>query len=786
MILRQALFLFLCLWAGHLFSQHTLSGYIYDESTGESLISASIYVNQANKGTVSNVYGFYSYTSEEEVKTDLTVSYIGYQDKVISFDFSRDSSINIYLTPSVELTEIEIIAEREVDSPENVQMSQIVVPIAQIKTSPALLGEVDVIKTLQLLPGVQSGAEGFSGLYVRGGSPDQNLIMLDGVPLYNVSHLFGIFSVFNADALKNVRLIKGGFPAEFGGRLSSVVDIRMKEGNLKKIEGEGSIGLISSKLTLQGPLIKDKTSFLVSGRRTYVDLIANPFIKNSGENVEDFNLFFHDINAKLQHIINDRHKLYLSGYFGVDRFGIGIDEEDFASTNSLGWNNTIGSFRWNWKISDKLFSNTSLNYSQYDLNIFSGFTDRDVNSGNDDAAFSAAYVSGIEDITWKTDVDYVLNPQHYIKFGASATRHRYSPGALALDFEAEQFQLDTLLGTSDQQSLEYYAYVQDEISFGKLKANVGLHFSGFNIESTNYTSLQPRLSLRYLVNDDLSIKASYAQMSQFVNLLTTESLSLPFDLWVPSTERIEPQRSWQVAAGVSQKLGSHLNLSIEGFYKELDNVLSFEEGASFLLRLDGDWQDQVTQGRGETYGLEVLLQKKQGDLTGWIGYTWAKNNRQFDEINFGRPFPFRYDRRHDLSLVLSYKLNDRISLSGNWSFGTGNAITVPEFLVPTEVFPNFNGNFLFNDVPAINEKNNFRLSNFHRLDLGVSFRKKTKWGERTWVIGLYNAYSHSNPFYAFINRTTEVDGFGRESVRRSLNEVSILPVIPSVSYNFKF
>ena len=275
-------------------------------------------------------------------------------------------------------------------------------------------------------------------------------------------------------------------------------------------------------------------------------------------------------------------------------------------------------------------------------------------------------------------------------------------------------------------------------------------------------------------------------MSQFVNLLTTESLSLPFDLWVPSTERIEPQRSWQVAAGVSQKLGSHLNLSIEGFYKELDNVLSFEEGASFLLRLDGDWQDQVTQGRGETYGLEVLLQKKQGDLTGWLGYTWAKNNRQFDEINFGRPFPFRYDRRHDLSLVLSYKLNDRISLSGNWSFGTGNAITVPEFLVPIEVFPNFNGNFLFNDVPAINEKNNFRLSNFHRLDLGVSFRKKTKWGERTWVIGLYNAYSHSNPFYAFINRTTEVDGFGRESVRRSLNEVSILPVIPSVSYNFKF
>ncbi len=765
-------------------TQHTVSGYIFDAESGESLISASVYNKSNNNGTVSNIYGFYSFTSSAS-EVELEFSYIGYQSQIVTVDFSKDTTFDVYLSPSVQLTEIEIIAESESDVQENVQMSQIVVPIKQIKATPTLFGEVDVIKALQLLPGVQSGSEGFSGLYVRGGSPDQNLVILDGVPIYNISHLFGIFSVFNADALKDVRLIKGGFPAQYGGRLSSVLDIRMKEGNLKRIEGEGSIGLISSKLTLQGPIIKDKTSFLISGRRTYLDLIARPFISGA-EEVDNFSFFFHDLNAKIQHVFNDRHRVFASGFSGRDKFGIDVNDDGFRSSNNLQWGNTIGALRWNWKITDKMFSNTSLNYTNYELDIFAGFTDRGINE-NDDVSFATNYVSAIEDVSFKVDIDYIPSTQHYVKFGASVIRHQYAPGALTLNFEAEQFEVDTLIGTNNQESIEYYVYVQDELSLGKFKANVGLHFSGFNVESTNYTSVQPRISLRYLPKPGLSFKASYSQMTQYINLLTSESLLLPTDLWVPSTARIRPQNSWQVAGGVSKKITKDIDLTVEGFYKKMNDVLSFQEGASFLFGLDGDWQDQVTQGQGETYGMEVLLQKKQGRLSGWLGYTLSWNERQFDDINFGRPFPFRYDRRHDFSLVLSYQLGDRISLSGNWIYGTGNAVTIPGFQQATEVFAGGNGQYFFNSVAGINDKNGFRMSNVHRLDFGISFKKKKKWGERTWVIGVYNAYSRSNPFYLFWDEETEFDNVtGEITESRTLKELSVLPLIPSVSYNFKF
>lgn len=770
---------------------YTISGYVFDEESGESLISATIYLPDEGLGTVSNIYGFYSLTHGEGIKK-IDFSYIGYETKSIELNLQRDTSINIYLGSSVTLDEVEIVAEKNVDAPSNVQMSQVNVSVAQIKKTPMLLGEVDVIKAIQLLPGVQSGSEGFNGLYVRGGSPDQNLVILDGVPVYNISHLFGIFSVFNADALKNVNLIKGGFPAQYGGRLSSVLDIRMKEGNLKKFEGEGSIGLISSKLTLQGPIVNDKTSFLISGRRTYADVVARPFIKKANNNSEDTEvdptIYFYDLNAKLQHVINDNHRLFLSGYFGQDKFNFKLTEDELESSGGINWGNRIGALRWNWKLSDQLFANTTLTYSNYDLDITSAFKDVEVNQTTE---FSSKYLSGIEDYAARLDIDYIPNPNNYIKFGGGVINHSYDPGAIALNFVADATNIDTLIGTTNQKSTELYAYLQDEITLGKIKANVGVHFSGFDVDDTFYTSVQPRIGLRYLVNEDLSIKASYTQMAQYINLLTSEALLLPTDLWVPSTARIKPQTSWQAAAGVSATVSENFNLTVEGFYKKMNNVLSFNEGASFIAALDGDWQDKVSQGVGEAYGAEFLLQKKEGKLTGWIGYTLAWNTRQFDNINFRKKYPFRYDRRNDLSIVLSYELNDRITFSGNWVYGTGNAVTLPIYDVPTEVyrFTDNRGNQSedFNYYSGINEKNSFRMSDFHRLDLGVSFHKKKRWGERTWVIGVYNAYAHNNPFFMYVDEDYNFDpNTQREYITKTFKEIAILPLIPSVAYNFKF
>jgi len=769
---------------------YTISGYVYDAESGESLISATIYLPEESLGTVSNIYGFYSLTHTAGPK-EVDFSYIGYETKRITIDLQQDTSINIYLGSSVTLEEVEIIAERDVDAPSNVQMSQVNVSVEQIKKTPMLLGEVDVIKAIQLLPGVQSGSEGFNGLYVRGGSPDQNLVILDGVPVYNISHLFGIFSVFNADAVKNVNLIKGGFPAQYGGRLSSVLDIRMKEGNLKKFEGEGSIGLISSKLTLQGPIVNDKTSFLISGRRTYADLIAKPFIRSANRNSEskvDPTLYFYDLNAKIQHVINDNHRLFLSGYFGQDKFDFQLTEEELETKGGIDWGNKIGALRWNWKLNDQLFANTSFTYSNYDLNILTSFKDVEENKTTE---FSSKYISAIEDYAARLDLDYIPNPNHYIKFGGGAISHSYDPGAIALNFIAEETNIDTLIGTASQTSTEMYAYLQDEITVGNLKANIGLHFSAFDVDDTFYTSVQPRIGLRYLVNEDLSIKASYSQMAQYINLLTSESLLLPTDLWVPSTAKIKPQTSWQAAAGISATVKENYNLTVEGFYKKMDNVLSFNEGASFLTALNGSWQDKVSQGVGEAYGAEFLIQKKEGKLTGWVGYTLSWNTRQFDNINFGNKYPYRYDRRNDLSVVLSYDLTDRISFSGTWVYGTGNAVTLPIYDVPTEVYRNNDPRSgqpdFFNSYSGINEKNSFRMSDFHRLDLGLSFTKKKRWGQRIWSFGVYNAYAHNNPFYISLDTDFTFDPITQTGTEtRTFKEIAILPLIPSISYSFKF
>ncbi len=772
---------------------YTISGYIEDGETGEKLIAANVFDENTLSGTISNNFGFYSITLEPgEVK--LNYSYIGFSDNTILLDLTKDTIINVALGSSVALETITITAEESKRIAEETQMSVAEIPIAQIKNVPALLGEVDVLKALQLLPGVQSGGEGQSGLYVRGGSPDQNLILLDGTPVYNASHLFGFFSVFNADAIKDVKLIKGGFPARYGGRLSSVLEINMKEGSDKGFHGSGSIGLVSSKLTLEGPIKSEKTSFIISGRRTYIDILARPFIKKGFEEEGtegNTGYYFYDLNAKINHVFSPSDRLYLSAYLGDDRFYFNARERDEVFTNeytenNLGWGNLTSALRWNHVWNPKLFSNTTATFSRYELDTFASFGEEDVET-EAYTEISLDYVSGINDVSLKIDFDYLPSPKHFIRFGASTIFHEFKPGTFGLkDLDtATNYEFNLTVGQADIRAAEHALYIEDDWKISdKLKTNIGLHASGFQVEGKTYASLQPRISSRYLINDELSVKASFATMRQYIHLLSLEGIGLPTDLWLPTTERVAPQNSYQLALGLAKNFGSKYEFSVEGYYKKMENLISYKDGSGLFEFTN--WQDRITQGDGDSYGAEIFLQKKQGRFSGWLGYTLSWTYRQFDDLNFGERFPYRYDRRHDLSLVGQYKWKDGIHLSAAWVFGTGNAVTLANSQVVGHFGQetNLSGPFTNFDTFLENfyaEKNNFRMGSYHRLDIGINFIKKKKNYSRTWSIGAYNTYARKNPF--FLYQDTYYDG---EEERYRLRRVSLFPMIPYVTYSFEF
>jgi len=786
------LFSFLTLQAQETF---TISGYIEDASSGETLISANVFEGNSKLGTVSNLYGFYSITLPKD-SVLLSISYIGFEQKFIPLFLEKDVTLNINLSPAVSLQTVEITAANSTSIEEESQMSVVTVPIEQIKRMPALLGEVDVLKTLQLLPGVQSGGEGQSGLYVRGGSPDQNLILLDGVPVYNANHLFGFFSVFNADAIKDVKLTKGGFPARYGGRLSSVLEITMKEGNKQEFHGSGSIGLISSKLALEGPIIKDKASFMVSARRTYIDLLARPLIKlgfsqNGGEGVAGY--YFYDVNAKVNYEISDRDKLYVSAYTGDDRFFLRFsemfDDNREEVESRLGWGNFTSAVRWNHLWTNKLFSNLTATYSKYN---FSTLVANDLRIKNDEEdfreSFSAEYESGIRDYALRLDFDYIPTPNHFIRFGGLAIAHEFNPGLFDLKFssEADGFQLpgiDAMLGQPKVRAIEYNAFIEDDIKLTPgLKVNVGIHFSGFSLDNASYTSLQPRISARQLLPGKIALKASFASMRQYAQYPTNENIGLPWDQWLPTTKRVLPQDSWQVALGFAKTIEGGYEVSMEGYYKEMKNLVSYKEGASFFNL--NPWEDLVTQGIGRSYGAEFFAQKKTGRLTGWIGYTLSWSERQFDDKNFGEWYPFKYDRRHDLSVVGVYEISDRINIAATWVYGTGNAVTFANSRVNllTEVFSGYD----FSNVEIYEERNNYRLAPYHRLDIGIDFIKQKKRFKRTWSIGAYNAYSRKNPFFLNLETDFFQDENGNFQDKTVLKQYSLFPIIPSVSYKFEF
>ncbi|GJM61815.1 TonB-dependent receptor [Persicobacter diffluens] len=742
-------------------SKITISGYLSDARTGEHLIGASVYDQKSGNGAVTNAYGFYSLTIAPD-SVDLYFSYVGYQNERRHFLANESKRLNLRLSSDLLLKEITVEAPRE-DLPSQVQMSTIELPLADIKQVPALFGEVDVLKVIQLLPGVQSGTEGTSGLYVRGGGPDQNLILLDGVPLYNASHLLGFFSVFNADAINKVDLIKGGFPARYGGRISSVIDVKMKEGNDQEFQGAGAVGLISSKFSLEGPLKKEQSSFIISGRRTYLDLVARPFMPKNNK----AGYYFYDTNAKFNFKLGDKDRLYFSGYFGRDK-GFGGTKSDYEDFDlGLYWGNVLGTVRWNHLFNDRLFSNLSFNVSDYQFRVGFFLKDR---YGGEEQEMNLVYLSGIQDYTLRYDFDFIPSPQHYIRFGMQSVFHRFRPGVFDLDGDEDLAEIN-IKGSDQVNSMEYTAYVEDEWKIHeRFSANFGVNATFNYVQDHWYPSIQPRVSARYLVNRDWSWKASYAQMNQNLHLLTSSAFGLPTDLWVPVTQRVKPQEGHQWALGTAFSKGK-LEYSLEGYYKKMNNVVEYREGASFF-NFNGNWEDLVTSGQAWSYGLELLIQKKVGKTTGWLGYTWSKSMRQFDDINLGDAFPYKYDRRHDISLVVNHELGKKWSLSGTFVYGTGNAISLPVRQLQPPADAGYGG-----EINEYGGRNSFRMPAYHRMDLSLTHTKQKRWGERSWVISVYNVYNRKNVFF--------VDPF-YSSWSGGYDAVTLFPIIPSISYNFKF
>lgn len=795
-------------------AQHyTISGYISDAKNGETLINASVIDMNSLKGLVSNSSGFYSLTLPKGA-VKLRYSYVSYNPQITELILQKDTVINIRLSENNTLREITVTGHQNELNVQGSQLSAIDVPITQIKSIPMLLGEVDVIKALQLLPGVQGGTEGTAGIYVRGGGPDQNLILLDGVPVYNVDHALGLFSVFNADAIKNVTLYKGNFPARFGGRLSSVIDLQTKDGDDKNFHGNVNIGLVSAKLNVEGPIVKEKTTFNVSARRTYIDLIAQPLLrfilKDDPDNANaNLWLYFYDFNAKIAHKFSDRDRLFFTFYTGDDAISTklttnvlygqsGLTQKDHTD---VAWNrgNFISSIRWNHISTNKLFMNMLVSYTRYRYNVSVGNVTEvtDYSESMPAINIKADYISKIGDYSAKVDFDYTPNPNHNIKFGVNHTFHRFRPRIVSMqaDFSENISGLPDSavvfdIGDKDINTHESSFYIEDNFSLNKfIKANIGLHYSTYFVQRKFYHSLQPRFSSRFLLNEQLSFKTGYAYMNQYIHLLSNSSIMLPTDLWVPATKRVAPMKSHQISAGLFYELKDIADFSVEAYYKSLNNLIEYKDGASFIGSNTG-WEEKIVTGRGWSYGLEFLAQRSFGKTTGWIGYTWSKSERLFDrsgeELNFGKVFPAKYDRRHDINITLSHKFNDRIDIAGNWLFSTGHCGTLETQNYPGATIPDSDSEY----EPALNYisgRNNYRYENYHRLDFGINFHKQKRHGKRTWNISMYNMYNRLNPFIIY-QRIEEHPSYGMNAtqIERSFVKLSIFPFIPSVGYTFRF
>ena len=769
----------------------TVRGFVSDSQTGETLIAAG--VSEGSAGAVTNSYGFYTLALPAGPHT-LTGSFIGYSDKSISLDLQKDTTVNFVLSPDVQLEGATVVASRDAGI-SSTKMSAIEVPVSAIQTTPTLFGESDVLKTIQLMPGVQAGTEGFSGIYVRGGGPEENLLLLDGISLYNAEHMLGIFSIFQPEAVKKVTLYKGSFPARYGGRISSIIDIRTNDGNMKEYHGTVSVGAISDKIHFEGPIIKDKLSFSVSARGMHTVLFEPFFIGRTNANY-----YFYDLNGKLSWRISDKDRLFFNAYNGRDILYYKDDESDrgigkasFSSTDNIGirWGNTLAALRWNHIWGSRFFSNATFAYTRYKMKVGADFEEvtRNRIGQENKSVFKMEYHSGMRDFTAKIDFDFNPSPRHLIKFGAEAVDHSFIPetlGGYAFESEAAQISVDTSFRAAANDimhGLEFSVYAEDDISVGeRLVLNPGLHAAFFYTMDTPYWYLEPRMSAKYNFSESWSAKLAYSRMAQYVHLLSPAKITLPMDLWVPITDKIKPVTSDQISIGGYFSGLPGWEFSLEAYYKWMHNILEYRDGASFFSN-SSNWQNNVEMGEGLAKGVELFVEKTSGKTTGWLGYTLAWSDRIFPDgvINGGEKFPYRYDRRHNISLVVNHQFNRSLSLSGTWTFASGGTMTIAER--QTEVLKPDGSSETVDYSPS---RNNYRLPPSHRLNLSLNLTKEKARGEVVWSFGVYNAYNKMNPNFVFADYESGYDSDGEQIKTVKLTKITMLPLIPSISFTRKF
>lgn len=758
---------------------YTISGYITDKKSGETLLGADVVMGRI--GTTTNEFGFYSLTLPEGA-VELSYSYLGFEPHKENFILNKDTRLNVTLTEHIgELEEVVIVNKKEAGI-QSVMPGSHVLSQAQITQTPTLLGETDMVKTLQLLPGVQTSNEGFSGMNVRGGSADQNLVMLDGIPVYNADHLLGLFSIFHPEGIKKVTFYKGAFPAQYGGRLSSVVDVRTLDGDLHKWKGSVGlgIGLMNGKLHLEGPLKKNKTSISISARGNYLYVYS-----------------MYDLNLKLTHILNDKNRLFLMGYTGRDNldWDTNTSDGDSYKSNDSGifrWGNKIGSLRWNHVFTPKIYGNLTASVNHY------GLTERNeslekINYGEyKETQNRHDYNTGITDLSLRADFNYTPAPWQQIRWGVEETYHKYLPEKEYFEENHKEIKTEEM---AEQNGTETTLFLLDELTLNeKMTLHAGVHFSGFHTQGKTYLSLQPRFSASWNLHKDWSVKASYSKMTQYVHLLATNTFSTPMDLWVPVTDKIKPMNAKQFSLGGYYKGLRGWEFSAEAYIKSMNNLLEYKDGhsnlSSSLL-----WSEKVEMGTGRNWGVEFMAEKTTGKTTGWITYTWSKSDRQFQTINGGKRFPFKYDRRHSVNISVNHQFNEKYSLSGTWIYYSGSWLSIPEsasaLLKPNDWSHSYER---LDDIYHFTSKNNYRLPATHRLNISLSMTKNLKRNcTRTWTLGLYNVYNAMNPNLAYIKRTPDAssvyyDGaiYTDKPTYSVVKLLTFLPLLPSATYTYNF
>lgn len=779
---------------------YTISGFVRDSASFESLIGATV-LERSGKGSISNNYGFYSITLPPGLTT-LSSSYVGYNSYSTTFILTKDTLIDLPLKAANALNEVIVSAINPRTEVLNSRIGVSDVPAARIKSLPALLGEADVVKTLQRQPGAAVGTEGMSGLYVRGGNGDENLYLLDGNPVYHTSHLLGFFSAFNPDAVKNATFYKGSFPAEYGGRLSSVIDVRTNDGDRKEYHGNISVGLLAVRANLEGPLVRDRSSFNVSVRRTWMELITWPLLMaaNRGASTRiKGGYHFYDMNAKVNHSFSDRSRVYLSFYMGSDSYLDGRDSDELYGINKRfrwRWGNLIGSGGWNYMINNKLFATFTAGYTRYRSHIMQeqdAFVSS-VNEQNPQLYYQEGhYRSAMEDVSLRASFDFRPNVNHRIRMGGDYLFHNFRPEQTNMrswyrDSVVTQ-NTNTVFAHSLIHGHEVSLFAEDEMHLtDRLSANVGLRYTLFNVQQRTYQSFQPRLSSRFLLLKNLSAKVSYTKMNQYIHLLSNSYINQPTDIWVPVTDRIRPMNAHQVSAGLFYHWNG-FDFSAEGYYKRMNNLVEYADNIPALSSFT-DWEDRVGLGKGRSYGLELMAQKKVGRLTGWIGYTLSWSDRWFPDgsVNKGLRYPSKYDNRHKIDIAGTYKLSRKVELTAAWMYASGNHITIMDQLYRPATDQAGHGYFEGMYIPygnSASSRNNYQLTPYHRLDIGANFYRYKKKGRMgIWNLSLCNVYMKPNAFMVSPQYESTDGADGKRRV--ILRETILFRFLPSLSYTYKF